>query len=252
MFELTDRVAVVTGAGSGIGRAITEAFVTQGAQVGIADIDLEAAEAVAEHLGDAAQAIRCDVTDRRQCGQALAAVVEHWGRCDIVVGSAGVSFVGDVEATRDADWERVVGINLTGSFNLAKVAIPQFRTQGGGVLIFIASVLGLVGAQERVAYCASKGGVISLTRALALDHAQHNIRVNAICPGTIHTQMTEILIEEHYGDREAALEMFRSRQPTGTIGEPPDVAAAAVYLASDSAKFVTGSMLTVDGAWTAG
>ncbi len=252
MFELTDKTALVTGAGSGIGRGIAETFVAQGARVGIADIDLEAAETVAEHLGEAAQDLQCDVTNRAQCSKALGAVVDTWGHCDIVVCSAGISFVGDIEATQDADWDRVLAVNLTGSFNVAKEAIPQFRTQGGGVLIFVASVLGIVGSRERIAYCASKGGVVSLTRALALDHAHENIRVNAICPGTIHTGMTEILIEEHYEDREAALKMFHSRQPTGKMGEPADVAAAAVYLASDNAKFVTGSLLTVDGAWTTG
>lgn len=252
MFELTGKTALITGAGSGIGCGIAEAFVTQGARVGIADIDLAAAELVVQHLGDPAQAIQCDVTDRAQCSQALDAVVETWGRCDIVVCSAGISFVGDIEATQDADWNRVLAVNLTGSFNVAKETIPQFRAQGGGVLIFVASVLGNVGTRERVAYCASKGGVVSLARALALDHAQENIRVNAICPGTVYTPMTELLIKQHYPDRQAALELFHARQPTGTLGEPADVAAAAVYLASDNAKFVTGSLLTVDGAWTAG
>lgn len=252
MFELTGKSALITGAGSGIGCGIAEAFVAQGARVGIADIDGEASEAVAQDLGDAARAIRCDVTDPAQCGKAVNGVVEAWGRCDIVVCSAGISFAGDIEATDDADWDRVLAVNLTGSFNIAKKAIPQFRGQGGGVLIFIASVLGMVATRQRVAYCASKGGVVSLSRALALDYAQENIRVNAICPGTIYTPMTELLIKEHYPDRQAALEMFQARQPTGKLGEPADVAAAAVYLASDDAKFVTGSLLTIDGAWTAG
>ena len=118
--------------------------------------------------------------------------------------------------------------------------------------MLLASTSGLIGMRERVAYCASKGGVVALARALALDHAKENIRVNAICPGTIHTEMTEALIRAYYPDREAALQMFRDRQPTGQMGEPADVAAAAVYLASDEAKFVTGSLFTIDGAWTAG
>jgi NAD(P)-dependent dehydrogenase (short-subunit alcohol dehydrogenase family) len=248
---LTGRVALVAGAGGGIGQAISLAFAEAGAAVACCDIDLRSAEETARLVQDAggrATAQPCDVAVEAESGATVAAAYETFGRLDILVsGAAPYDPSGTVLETSLADWERVLAVNLTGSFLLSRAALPHMIAGGGGSIIFIASQLGRVGSGGRAAYCATKGALIQLAKVMAIDHAQQNIRVNTLSPGAVETQRTL----HRYGSFEAARERLGSKHLLGRLGRPQEIAAAAVFLASDAASFVTGSDLLVDGGYTA-
>ncbi len=257
MARLADKVAVITGAGSGLGRAMALRFVAEGASVLVADINEAGAQATVEAMGEAAAEHgafrRVDVTNEEDCAAAVEQAVECWGRLDILVANAGIGTPGFISTMEKQDWERVLAVNLTGVFLCAKHAFRAMRaSERGGVILNTASVAGMQGTPHLGAYGASKAGVIQLTQTLALEGARYHIRANAICPVWADTPM----IGEFSAGSRATPEELRARLvsaiPLGRLGTPDDVAAAAVYLASDEASFISGVILPVDGAHMAG
>ena len=249
--KLTGKVALVSGAGGGIGRAICLAFAEAEAALACCDIDAVSAEETARLARDAggrAVAQPCDVSIQAQTEAAAAAAHQAFGRVDIVVnGAAPHDPSGTVLETSLADWDRVLAVNLTGSFLLSRAALPYMIEGGGGSIIFIASQLGRVGSAGRAAYCAAKGALIQLAKVMAIDHSAQNIRVNTLSPGAVETQRTL----NRYGSFAAANREIGPKHVLGRLGRPSEIAPAAVYLASEAASFVTGSDLLIDGGYTA-
>jgi NAD(P)-dependent dehydrogenase (short-subunit alcohol dehydrogenase family) len=248
--RLANKTGLVTGAGSGIGRAIARRFAAEGASLIISDISEAGLRETAAQIGGAdgqTVSVVGDVAERADAERMVQAAVNAWGRLDIVVNNAGIT--GSRQATLahltpDEEWDRVIAVNVTGVFRVASAAIRQMLAQESGVIINIASVAGFVPFPARAAYDASKGAVIALTRALALDYAPNHIRANAICPGMVETEMTRWRLEIPEL-RQQVLDMI----PWNRIGKPEDIASAAVYLASDEAEYMTGHMLVIDGGW---
>ena len=249
--KLTGKAAIVSGAGGGIGRAICLAFAEAGAAVACCDIDAASAEEtarLARNAGGRAIAQPCDVSVQEQTEAAAAAATQAFGRIDILVsGAAPHEPSGTVLETTLADWNRVLAVNLTGSFLLSRAALPCMIEAGGGSIIFIASQLGRVGSAGRAAYCATKGALIQLAKVMAIDHAGQNIRVNTLSPGAVETQRTL----QRYGSFEAGRQALGPKHLLGRLGQPQEIASAALFLTSDAASFVTGSDLLVDGGYTA-
>jgi NAD(P)-dependent dehydrogenase (short-subunit alcohol dehydrogenase family) len=237
--RFTGKRAFVTGAGSGIGAAVARALHAEGAAVTLADVS-EAAEALAAELGGAATAVRLDVRDEEQVRGAMPAV-------DVLVNVAGIGSTTNAPDTSLEVWEQVFAVNARGTFLTCKHAIPGMVERGGGSIVNVGSIAALVGLRNRAAYCASKGAVVALTRALAVDHVGDGVRVNAVCPGTVDSPWVRRLVE----DVGESLEGLKARQPMGRLGTPREVAEAVLYLASDQAAFVTGSSLIIDGGLTA-
>jgi NAD(P)-dependent dehydrogenase (short-subunit alcohol dehydrogenase family) len=248
---LAGKVALISGAGGGICRAIAVAFANAGAAVACVDIDpasaAETARLVAE-AGGRSLSRACDVASESQTRAAAEAAHQAFGRLDILIsGAAPHDPSGTVVETTLADWQRVLDINLTGAFLLSRAVLPFMISGGGGSIIFIASQLGRVGSAGRAAYCATKGALIQLAKVMAIDHAAQNIRVNTLSPGAVETQRTL----NRYGSFSAAREHIGPKHLLGRLGRPDEIADAAVFLAGDSASFVTGSDLLVDGGYTA-
>lgn len=247
MFQLTGRTALVTGAGSGIGEAIASAFADAGANVVCADILPEAAANIAAAIGKRggqAIAAACDVSSSAQAAAVCALAAKTFGGLNILVSSAAV-LAGDGPVTEvdESNWKRSFDVNVTGAFLMAKHAIPVIAASGGGSIIHIASVLAHVGAAGRSAYCAQKGALLLMTKAMAIDHGKDKIRVNSISPGPIATER----YMRKFGLHSPADAPRAADTVLGRIGEPRDVAAAAVFLASDASAFITGTDLLVDG-----
>jgi meso-butanediol dehydrogenase / (S,S)-butanediol dehydrogenase / diacetyl reductase len=234
------RRALVTGAGSGIGEAVARGLHGEGADVVLADAAGERAEAVAAELGDRSRALTLDVRDED-------AVAPAMGELDVLVNVAGVGSTTNAPDTPLEVWENVFAVNARGTFLCCKHAIPGMVERGGGAIVNIASIAGMVGLPNRAAYCASKGAVIALTRALAIDHVGQGVRVNAVCPGTVDSPWVRRLVDE-IGE---SLDALRARQPMGRLGSTEEIAKAVLYLASDDAAFITGSGLVIDGGLTA-
>jgi len=254
MFDLTGKIALVTGAASGIGAAVAAAFARAGAFVFVTDRDEPGGRAVADRLaavGGGAAFHRLDVADADACAAAARVVLAAKGRLDLLVNNAGIGHVGTFLTTDGADLDRLYAVNVRGVFNATKAFLPGMVARKSGVVINIASVAGLVGVRDRLAYVASKFAVVGLTKAAALDHARDGVRVNCICPGRVETPFVLARLKE-YPDPEAARREMTASQPIGRMGRPEEVAAAALYLASDEAGCVTGAVLTADGGWTAG
>ena len=236
------RNAFVTGAGSGIGEAVARALHADGAHVTLADVALDRAQATADELGDGrAVARELDVRDEDAVRDALPPEL------DVLANIAGIGSTTTAPDTSLEVWEDVFAVNARGTFLTCKHAIPAMVARGGGSIVNMASIAGVVGLRNRAAYCASKGAVIALTRALAVDHVGDGVRVNAVAPGTVGSPWVQRLVSEA-GE---SLDDLRARQPMGRLGEPDEIAAAVLYLASDAAAFVTGSVLTIDGGLTA-
>lgn len=243
---LTDKVAFVTGAGSGIGRATAQRFVQEGARVAVADLNGEAARSTVELLDDGGLAIELNVLSETSVAAGVDAVVEHYGKMDIVVNNAGVCIPGRVDDLEVEAWDATCDTNLKGVYLVSRAAWPVFVDQGGGCVINTASVAGLVGSRNRVAYAASKAGVVMLTKCMALDWAAANVRVNCVCPGYVDTPMVRDLMEQE-SDPLAARTDAAALHPLGRLGAPTDIADAMVFLASAQASWITGTALVVDG-----
>ncbi len=243
--RLKNKVAIITGSASGIGKKTGEEFLKEGAKVVFSDIS-ESVDFV-DGLGESAKYIKCNVADAKEVKDLVKKTVESFSRVDIFVNNAGVGALGGILDVTDEDWKKVIDINLTGVMHgMREVAKEMKEKNISGSIINISSILGGVGFKGAVAYCASKGGVVQLTRAGALDLADDKIRVNAISPGFIKTNMTKDVLDD-----DGFKKMVASSTPLGHVGEVDDIASAAVYLASDEAKYVTGNILYVDGGWTA-
>jgi NAD(P)-dependent dehydrogenase (short-subunit alcohol dehydrogenase family) len=238
--RFTGRRALVTGAGSGIGAAVARGLHAEGADVVLADTAGDRVQALAAELGDRAEGLTLDVRDEDAVSGAVAGL-------DVLANVAGIGSTTNAPDTPLEVWENVFAVNARGTFLCCKHAIPSMIERGGGTIVNIASVAGMIGLPNRVAYSASKGAVIALTRALAIDHVRQGIRVNAVCPGTVDSPWVRRLVE----DVGESLDTLRARQPMGRLGTPEEVAQAVLYLASDAAAFVTGSGLVIDGGLTA-
>ena len=251
MFSLQGKSAVVTGAGSGIGQAIALALAKQGAFVDVLEIDGQAAGETVEQIlsaGGQAEATQCDVADHGQVQDVFDALGQARGGLDCLVNNAGIAHVGNITDTSEADFDRVMSVNLKGVFNCLKGGVRQMLKSEGGSIVNIASTVATMAINDRLAYSTSKGGVLAMTYSVAKDHLHDNIRCNAIQPGRIHTPFVDGFIAENYPDNQK--EMFRKLsdyQPVGRMGKPEEVAAMAVFLCSDEASFITGAPFPVDG-----
>jgi len=254
MGKLTGKRALITGAASGIGRATALLLAREGAAVAVVDVDEAGGQAVAQQIRDeGGQAIflRCDVTRADDCRHAVQRTVERLGGLDILFNNAGIIRRADVVDTTEEEWDRVMAVNVKSIFLLSKYAIPVMAQAGGGAIVNTSSGWGLVGGRNAVSYCASKGAVVNMTRAMALDHGPQNIRVNCICPGDTDTPMLRNEARQ-LGESDAVFLADAADRPLQRIGKPEDIARAVLYLVSDDASFVTGTALVVDGGGLAG
>jgi NAD(P)-dependent dehydrogenase (short-subunit alcohol dehydrogenase family) len=244
-FRLDGLTALVTGGASGIGEQIVRQFQAAGARVHIVDIDRERAQALAREL-PGSQAHVCDITQADEVRKLFATL----NRLDILVNNAGIGFVGNVEETGQEDFQRLMRVNVEGMFLMTQAAMPLLLASHGSI-VNIGSVAGLIGVKRRFAYCTTKGAVIAMTRQLAVDYPTQ-IRANCICPGTVDTPFVEAYLEKfHRHEKEKVRQELNARQPIGRLGRPEEIAAMAVYVSSPEAAFITGSVLTIDGGWSA-
>ena len=251
--RLDGKVCIITGGGSGIGRASALLFAQEGARLGVADKRLASAQAVAVECarkGAEAIAVEVDVANSDQVQRMISRTTEKFGRLDVLVNNAGYGIAGNVVETDEDDWDALMAVNVRGVFLCSKYAIPTMKRTGGGTIVNTASVVAAVGIADRAAYCASKGAVAALTRAIAVDHVGDGIRCNAVAPGTIDTPyFDEILGKSAYPH--VLRKALAARQLLGRLGTPEEIAAGILFLASDESRFATGTILTLDGGMTA-
>lgn len=254
MFSLKNRISLVTGAGSGIGAAIAETYAAAGAFVFVSDRDEKAGRETLARIwqsGGEGDFVECDVAQEADATRAHQQVAAYQGRLDILVNNAGIGHVGTILQTTAADLDRLHAVNVRGVFNMSKAFLPGMLARKHGVIVNLASIGGVVGIRDRLAYCASKFAVVGITKAMALDHARDGIRINCICPGRVETPFVAARLKE-YPDPKKAYEDMASTQALGRMGRPDEIAAAALYLASDEASFITGTDFIIDGGWSAG
>ena len=253
--RLKEKVALVTGAASGIGRATAVLFGQEGAKVMCADLDAEGAERVAKQIADGggeAASTQADVSQAADVERMVRETVERWERLDVLVNNAGIYFILPLTQVPEEEWDRLININLKGVFLGCKYAIPEMVKGGGGSIVNTASIAGLRGSANWTTYCASKGGVVQLTKAVAMEVARLNVRVNCVCPGIIDTGMFDQAVDMVAVDRDELATTIGEVHPMGRIGRPEEVAAAILFLVSEEASFITGVPLSVDGGLWAG
>jgi 2-keto-3-deoxy-L-fuconate dehydrogenase len=251
MFSLKHKTAVITGGGSGIGRAIARLFSRQGAAVYLLELSMEAARQVVAEIeaeGGKAKALECDVARQDEVATCLAKVAQEAGGLHILVNNAGIAHVGDVLSTTEEDFDRIYQVNVKGVYNCLKAGVEEMLKGGGGVILNLASVASTVGLKDRFAYSMSKGAVLTMTLSVAKDFVDRNIRCNCIAPGRVHTPFVDGFLAKNYpGQEQEMFQKLAKTQPIGRMGTPEEVAALALYLCSDEAAFITGSNYPIDG-----
>lgn len=253
MTRLNGKVAMVTGGGTGIGEAITLALAREGAKVLVAGRRTEKLDAVVEKVcaaGGEAAACTCDVTRSEDTRRIVKEAETRFGKLNVLVNNAGMLSVSTVESISEEEWDRVMATNLKGPFLMSRAVLPAMRKAGGGSIVNVGSILGLIAMRDRAAYSASKGGVTLLTKAMALDHAKDNIRVNCICPAIVETDLIRDLFANSAEGRTARDARLQTL-PLGRFGKPADIAELAVFLASDESSWMTGAALPLDGGLSA-
>ena len=251
MFDLDKKIAVITGAGSGIGKAIAERFAAQKAKVFLIDLNEQTLTQTSREITEAggqAEAIPCNVAEKQAVVRTFEQIIAREKRLDILVNSAGIAHIGRLETTSEQDFDRIFNVNVKGVYNAMSAAIAQMKRQGGGVILNLASVAASLGLSDRFAYSMSKGAVLSMTLSVAKDYIADNIRCNCISPARVHTSFVDGFLKANYPGRED--EMFQKlskTQPIGRMGRPDEIAALALYLCSDEAGFVTGCDYPIDG-----
>jgi NAD(P)-dependent dehydrogenase (short-subunit alcohol dehydrogenase family) len=242
-FDLHAKTAIVTGGGSGIGRAIAERFAAHGAAIEILDLDNEHGQS-----GAAAHAQTCDVAQSADVDRCVADIVQRRGRVDILVNNAGVPSIGSLSQTDEAELDRVYAVNVKGVFNGLKACVDRMVAAGGGVILNLGSIASLVGIPDRFAYSMSKGAVLTMTLSVARDYVDMGIRCNCICPARVHTPFVDAYLEQHYPrDKAEMFDKLSNLQPIGRMGKPEEIAALALFLCSDEAAFITGAVYPIDG-----
>lgn len=251
MFNLQHKTAIITGGGSGIGKAIAELFAAQGAEVFILELNKStAAETVKaiENASGKATAFAANVSDQAQIKEIISEIATKVSRIDILVNSAGISHIGTLESTNEEDFDRIFQVNIKGVYNVMHCVIRHMKQQGGGVILNLASVAAKLGLSDRFAYSMTKGAVLSMTLSVAKDYISHNIRCNCISPARVHTSFVDGFLAKNYPGREKEMfEKLSKSQPIGRMGKPDEIAAFALYLCSDEASFVTGCDYPIDG-----
>lgn len=244
--QLENKIAIVTGASAGIGLAIAEKFLSEGAKVVLSDVN-EAGQEIANKYGEQAMFVKCDVSKSSEVDSLVAATVAKFGRLDIMVNNAGIASNGTASDTSDEVWHKTIEVNLSGVFyGIRAATLAMLKQKSAGSIINISSIAGLVGFAGSLAYCASKGGIVQLTRSAAVGLAKDKIRVNAIAPGVIDTNMTKAYLADP-----GFQQLMTNMTPMGQAGVPNNIAEAVLYLASDVSSYTTGQILAVDGGWTA-
>jgi len=251
LFNLSNKVAVITGAGSGIGRAIAIQFAQQGAQVCLLDLNHKAIDSVAKEIlatNHTAKAYLCNVSIQAEVIQTMNQIASEFSKIDILVNSAGISHIGKLDTTAEADFDRLYQVNIKGVYNAMLAAIPYMKKQHDGVILNLASVAAGLGLNDRFAYSMTKGAVLSMTLSVAKDYVNEGIRCNCISPGRVHTPFVDGFIKANYPGKEKEMfEKLAKTQPIGRMARPDEVANLALYLCSDEASFVTGSDYPIDG-----
>ncbi|MEP3836779.1 MAG: SDR family oxidoreductase [Algibacter sp.] len=249
-FSLKNKVAIITGGGSGIGKAISLTFATQGAEVHILDFNLEAAEETVNEikaLGEKAAAHKCDVANQSNVESIVKSISEN-GAIDILINNAGIAHVGNIEACEEADLDRLYNVNIKGVYNCIKACLPALKKTGNGVILNLASIASTVGINDRFAYSMTKGAVLTITYSIAKDFIKDGIRCNCIAPGRVHTPFVDGFIKNNYpGKEEEMFEKLSKTQPIGRMGKPQEMADLVLFLCSDEAGFITGSNYAIDG-----
>jgi len=251
-FQLSGKVAVVTGGASGIGESVARLLARQGAHVCLLERDAERAERVVEEImrggGGGASFTKCDVASASEVAQAFAALDRDQGRLDILINNAGIAHIGNVEATSESDFDRIYAVNVKGAYHCLREAIPLLRRAGGGAIVNLSSIAALVGLEDRFAYSTSKGALTAMTLSVARDYVSHGIRCNCVCPARVHTPFVDGFLARNFAGREAEVfERLSRAQPVGRMGKPEEVAALVLYLCSDEAAFITGGIYPIDG-----
>ena len=254
VFRLDDKIAIVTGGGSGIGRAISKLFAQQGARVAILELVESDGEKVAAEInssGGEAISLGCDVSNHDLVNESVQQIIDQYGRIDVLVNNAGIAHVGNIEETSEKDLDRIYEVNVKSVFNCTQAVISTMVQQGSGVIANLASIASKIGLKDRFAYSMSKGAVLTMTLSTAMDYIDKNVRCNCVCPGRIHTPFVDGYIKENYpGQEEETFRSLSEYQPLGRMGKPEEIAASILYLCSDEAAFVTGSALSIDGGVT--
>ena len=253
MNKLDDKIAIVTGGGKGIGRAISLRFASEGAKVAIWEKDLDAAVETSKQISDSggmAVSIECEISDQNSVSNALKETIDALGKPTHLVNNAGIAHVGTATTTTEEDFDRVMNVNTKGLFLCLQAVLPVLVDNGGGVILNLASIASRLGIADRFAYSASKGSVLAMTLSVAKDYVNKGIRCNCLCPGRVHTPFVDGFLEKYYPDQNERDQKFTELskyQPIGRMGEPEEIASLATFLCSDEASFITGSAYDVDG-----